>query len=44
MAIRHGHGTCGNTKGGIRSRAEDFPDGFFHPYARITDFRQFRPL
>jgi hypothetical protein len=29
---------------GTRSRAEDFPDGFFKPYVWHRDFRQFRPL
>jgi hypothetical protein len=29
---------------GTRSRAEDFPDGFFRPYNWDRDFRQFRPL
>lgn len=29
---------------GTRSRAEDFPDGFFRPYVWDTNFGQFRPL
>jgi hypothetical protein len=29
---------------GTRSRAEDFPDGFFKPYCWDEDFRYFRPL
>jgi len=29
---------------GTRSRAEDFPDGFFRPYGWDRDFRQFRAL
>ena len=29
---------------GTRSRAEDFPDGFFRPYRWDEDFRHFRPL
>jgi hypothetical protein len=29
---------------GTRSRAEDFPDGFFRPYRWDGAFRQFRPL
>jgi hypothetical protein len=29
---------------GTRSRAEDFPDGFFKPYRWDGAFRQFRPL
>jgi hypothetical protein len=29
---------------GTRSRAEDFPDGFFKPYRWDSSLRQFRPL
>jgi len=29
---------------GTRSRAEDFPDGFFKPYRWDDGFRQFRTL